>query len=379
MSRRARENQEGDQALNALAVACHEIRGSLSAIIAHADLLREGGIPDDRREEVAALVSRNGRTLLHLFDDILLAARIDSGEFTLEQAPCHVRELFEDVHALFSSKADARGLYFELEMDSDIPDAIIGDASALRRILVNLVGNALKFTEIGGVRVRAEWSSDSRLQFHVEDTGIGIDPEEITTLFGRFVQGSGETRMSRGVGLGLALSRELAQAMSGDVTVSSELGRGSTFMVELPAPRTQLHRHEPRLDGCHVLVAEDCPDGRILIEHQLCALGASVSLVANGEELLALLGARRLANESFHAILLDLQMPRLDGRATALALRSRGYAGPILAISAHGPGPQHDGALSAGCDACLSKPIDRNRLARVLQRLLAPDQTRRAG
>ena len=379
MSRHSAENQADDQVLNALAVACHEIRGSLSAIVAHAEILCEDGITADRREEVAALVARSGRTLLLLFDDILLAARIDSGEFTPEQEPCHVRELLEDVHALFSSKAEALGLSFELEMDDTIPDAILSDTTALHRILVNLVGNALKFTEIGGVHLRAQWSSDSRLQIRVEDTGIGVDPQELATLFDRFVQGSGGPKMMRGVGLGLALSRELARAMFGDVTVSSELGRGSTFEVNLPAPRAQLHQQEHLLHGFHVLVAEDCPDSRVLVEHQLVVLGATVSLAGDGAELLAQLGALRQANEPFHAIILDLEMPRLDGRETAIALRSRGYSGPILALSAHGPGPQHESALSAGCDMCLSKPIDQNRLAQALQRLLSPDRTRLAG
>lgn len=379
MFRRAIENQENAPSPNALAVACHEIRGSLAAIIAHAELMCEGKLTERRREEVAELIASNSHGLLHVLDDVLQAAEVDVSGAQVEIAPCQIRKLLDDLLELYAQQADSRGLFFELEVAPTLPATIMSDSNALRRILVNLVANAIKFTETGGVCLRVEWNEDSQVCIQIEDTGIGIAPQELEQVFGRFVRGSGEARNTRGSGLGLALSRDLARALSGDLTASSELGRGSTFTLEFPVPSADVSEQRTQLHGLHVLVAEDCPDGRRLLSHHLRTLGASVSLCANGEELIALFETRRVQDAVCDAILLDLEMPCLDGRKTADVLRNRGYSGPLLALSAHGAGPEQQRAISSGCDVCLSKPIDRDRLANALGELLGPVQKRLAG
>ena len=372
---------ESNPSLNALAVACHEIRGSLAAIIGHAELMHEMELTDRRRDEIAALIANSGHELLHVLDDVLLAAQIDASGVRVAMGPCRLHDIFDELLEMYAHQADARGLFFELDLSHNLPDAIVTDRNALRRILSNLVGNAVKFTETGGIRIRVEWHGESQLQIQVEDSGIGIASSELNTVFDRFVRGSGAARNVRGSGLGLALSRDLTAALSGELSVFSEQGCGSIFTVALPAAKVlpqQDHQHVD-LDGLHVLVADDCLDGRRLLAHHLFHMGASTSLAENGEELVVLYESRCHDGASCDAIMLDLEMPRLDGWKTVRALRKQGYRGPVIALSAHQAGPEHQRAIAAGCDLCLSKPLERGELAHALKALLGGIQARIAG
>ena len=377
MSSKNHQGQRLDSSLHALAVACHEIRGSLAAIIAHADVLRDGGIPADRCEQVAGVVSRNGRSLLRLFDDIMLASRLESGTFGVRNTPCSIRSLISRVHELHASLANSRGLYFELDVESEVPDMVMIDENAVERILTNLIVNALKFTETGGVRVRLLCSGEHTLLVHVEDTGIGLDPDETDRLFDRFVQGRGSGDTVSGIGLGLGLSRSLARAMSGDLTaVSQGIDLGSTFTLTIPIQEVERGDCSPFFDGLHVLVAEDCSDARALLAHHFGIMGVQASYACDGEQLVTMHASSNESGRGFDALLVDLEMPVLDGWKAIDVIRRQGYRGPIIAFSAHGAGPESDRAMEAGCDACLVKPLDRSSLASTLFRLVNHDQRR---
>lgn len=373
------DNRPVEAAQRAVAIASHDIRGSLAAIVAHAELVVDGELSAERQEEVTRLIARNGRSLLALLDDVVFASRIDAGAERAEPSPCSVHELLDDLVELHAPEAEARGLFLELEIDRTLPASVLTDGVHLRRVLMNLASNAIKFTEQGGVRIRAEHDDiESRLTISVEDTGVGLQHVELERIFEPFIQSEDRIRDRPGSGLGLAIVRELTALLGGEVSAQSEPGSGSIFHLSIPVEACTMTPGFNRLDGVRVLFAEDCPDSRLLMQHHLESLGACVTLVEDGLALIERWNPG-VDDSDQDVILIDLEMPRMGGLEATAALRARGCDVPILVLSAHPAHLIEDEARAHGCDGCLAKPIDPTRLAREVNRLRTCVGARRSG
>ena len=383
-----------------LANVSHELRSPLTAILGYADILDVRlSDPDDRHS--VETVRNNGQHLLALLNDILDLAKIESGKFELELDELSPAALVEEVHALMVVRAMERSLAFEVRFDDALPERIVSDALRLRQILINLVGNAIKFTDTGGVtlRVRAhETETGTTLVFDVVDTGIGMTRAQRERLFEPFTQvDSSNTRRYGGTGLGLAISRRLSRLLKGDLSVTSRPGAGTTFSLTLPTRvvpgvpwtvpdrdgiaddervREAVTTSLPSLDA-RVLVADDRPDIRVMVQRLLEEAGASVLAVADGEAVLdALNGASDpSATPEADAVIMDMQMPRLDGYQTTRRLRAGGFTRPILALTAAAMKGERERCLQAGCDDYLSKPIDGGLLIATVASLLERHRT----
>ncbi|MBL9118904.1 MAG: response regulator [Phycisphaerae bacterium] len=386
-----------------LANMSHEIRTPMTAILGYADLLTEQpgkALGDAERQAHIETIKRNGEHLLAIINDILDLSKIEAGKMTMERVPVDVRGLILGIESLMSVKVKAKGIALTLEQESDLPATIQSDPVRLRQILVNLVGNAIKFTELGGVTLSVGFVPDAPggpvLRFRIKDTGIGMTEEQVTRLFEAFQQAdSSTTRKFGGTGLGLRISRTLAGMLGGDVTVASELGRGSVFTAtiatgsldgvamtspsELRAFRLEQHHRSDTgqgaspLKGCRILLAEDGPDNQRLISFHLRKAGAEVTVCANGRIALeALTLPTTAAGESplrtdIDLILTDMQMPEVDGYAFARTLRARGWSGSIIALTAHAMEGDAEKCIEAGCNAYATKPIDRAALISACQ------------
>ncbi len=374
-----------------LANMSHEIRTPMTAILGYADLLLEDGDiskAPERRIEAVRTVQRNGEHLLSIINDILDLSKIEAGKLAAEHVQCSPLAVIEEVLSLMRVRADQKGLRLAVEYAGEMPEAITTDPTRLRQILVNLTANAIKFTELGSVRliVRLVPGNQPMLEFDVVDTGIGMTPDQQERLFVPFTQADNSTtRKFGGTGLGLAISKRLASLLGGDVTiVESTAGVGTRFrltvatgpldgirMAELgdqhgeTRPRRRYRKaNEPAhsLAGYRILLAEDGPDNQRLIGYVIQKAGADVTVVENGQ--LAVESAMRAveAGHPFHVILMDMQMPVLDGYGAVALLRAKGYRGSIVALTANAMSGDRDRCLSAGCDDYATKPIDRPNL-----------------
>ncbi|GAB4154058.1 MAG: hypothetical protein Fur0037_22770 [Planctomycetota bacterium] len=377
-----------------LANMSHEIRSPMTAILGFAELLGQevetGGDGAGSHETIrdyVRIIRSNGEHLLSILNDVLDLAKIEAGKLSVETIACDPLRILEDVLSLMRVRAIGKDLQLCAETPTPVPSSVRSDPTRIRQILVNLVGNAIKFTESGSVTVRL-WhlpAPENRLRFQVVDTGIGMTREEQERLFQAFVQADASTtRRFGGTGLGLDISRRLARALGGDIEVESERGKGSTFTLDLPAldaverrgekppgrgttgPR---ERKDVRLDGIRVLFAEDGADNRRLIAQVLRKAGAEVEIVENGQELL---DAWAWAESGrFDLVLTDMQMPVMDGYTATRLLRANGCELPIVALTAHALAGAEQGCLDAGCDAYASKPIAIASFLGVLQDALA--------
>ena len=370
-----------------LANMSHEIRTPMTAIIGFADILFDRPSFSEA-QDAAVTIRRNAEHLLTLINDILDLSKIESGRLMLESVPCSPSKILDDVLALMLVKADAKGIPLRAAEAKGLPERVLTDPTRLRQILVNLVGNAIKFTETGSVEVAVrleEFSSHSVLRFEVTDTGIGMAPEQIARLFQPFAQADASTtRKFGGSGLGLVICRRLANMLGGDISVESELGVGSTFSFCIQVgnvvpgqPSEDVHITEEMdarpstspqsvvLDGCRILLAEDGQDNQRLIAFLLRKAGANVEVAENGMVAAELALA---ADEPFDLILMDMQMPLKDGYQATRELRAAGYRGPIVALTAHAMKDDEQKCLATGCDAYLAKPIDRAKLLETVAR-----------
>jgi signal transduction histidine kinase/CheY-like chemotaxis protein len=388
--RRQKEAAESANAAKSqfLANMSHEIRTPLTAILGFAEtLLDQVGSPTDRRNAVFTIL-RNGEHLLEIINDILDLSKIEAGKLDVELLPFMPLRLATDVVSVMRVRADSKGLPLSLDFVGPLPETIVSDPTRLRQILINLIGNAIKFTTTGGVTVRVRClkpeSDAPRMQFEVIDSGIGLKPEQVEQLFSPFTQADNSTsRKYGGTGLGLTISRRLARILGGDVTIASEYGQGSTFTVTvdtgplrdvafIDGPVEAFLAEEPvpavsapeqlRLDGIRMLLAEDGPDNQILVRTFLERAGGAVQTVENGrlacDAALAALGA----GSPFHVILMDMQMPEMDGYEATQSLRSSGYGLPILALTANAMQGDLQRCLDVGCDGYAPKPIQRQKL-----------------
>ncbi|MGE3108610.1 MAG: CHASE domain-containing protein [Phycisphaerales bacterium] len=369
-----------------LANMSHEIRTPLTAILGYADLLRddpEVSATPARREQAVDTIRQAGHHLLSIINDILDISKIEAGRMTVEDVETPITRVLSEVERLMQTRAREKGITLEVVFDTPIPSVIYSDPTRLRQILMNLAGNAVKFTARGSVSVRAACTQDSdsnrRLIVDVEDTGPGLSPEQAGRLFRPFMQADTTvTRQHGGSGLGLTISRRLARLMHGDVTlVSSTPGKGTCFRLELPLREGHgaqaVSSLEPatveqtrsigagRLSG-RVLLAEDGADNQRLITFHLKKAGASVEVAENGLVALRMFEQAESGGTPYDLLISDMQMPEMDGYTLAQTLRERGSRIPIIALTAHAMAEDRHKCLQAGCDAYATKPIDKSTL-----------------
>jgi PAS domain S-box-containing protein len=382
-----------------LANMSHEIRTPMTAILGYTELLSEDGdreLAPRSRLEYIDTIKRNGEHLLTIINDILDLSKIEAGKLAIEPAPTDPVTLVREVVDLMQVKAVAKSLKLELHGRGSIPSRIMTDPIRLRQILVNLVGNAIKFTELGGVCLRVGCDAEAvgvdghSLVIEVSDTGIGMSQGQLAELFGAFVQAdTSMTRRFGGTGLGLRVSMNLARLLGGTISVRSEPGQGSTFtlsiatgplegvaMVELAAPSTTLDvsaashpvHSGQELRGARVLLAEDGIDNQRLIAFHLRKAGAQVTIFNNGRLALEAMtcdgtvDGMLKSSPDFDLVLTDMQMPEMDGYTFAARLREKGWKRGIIALTAHAMSNDERKCLQAGCDGYASKPIERERL-----------------
>ncbi|MBP7746225.1 MAG: PocR ligand-binding domain-containing protein [Phycisphaerae bacterium] len=379
-----------------LANMSHEIRTPLTAILGFAEVMLEqaGG---EEAAPALAIIKRNGEHLLAVINDILDLSKIEAGKMSIELRACAPADVVAEVLSLMRVRAEAKGVALRAAFATPIPRTVQTDPTRLRQILLNLVGNAIKFTEVGRVDLLVRYLAEAdtaRLEFDIVDTGIGLSAEQTRLLFEPFSQVDATARRQHGgTGLGLAISRRLAQRLGGDVTlVSSRLGSGSCFRLTLAVdPRAGVElvsgvreagrrRAEPpdglAADGGHplghrrVLLAEDGPDNQRLISHFLRQAGATVTVTENG--MCAVRAARDAVEQGqpFDVVLMDMQMPVMDGYEATGMLRRLGYRGAIIALTAHAMLDDRQRCLDAGCDDYAAKPINRAALIHVICKYL---------
>lgn len=373
-----------------LANTSHELRTPMTAILGYTEmLLRNEDLAEDpaRRADFLQTIQRNGRHLTQVLNDVLDLSRIEANRLELERQPVSPRELVREIESLFALRMQEKGLALRTDVSSAVPDRVHADPMRLRQVLVNLVGNALKFTTAGEIAIRAdaECTGDpSRIWFDVCDTGPGIPAERLQAIFEPFTQvDASTTRTHGGSGLGLTISRRLCRLMGGEIEVTSEPGRGSTFRIHLPIERVTTSPAPsrtcanaapgtPRIrPGTRVLLVEDGPDNQRLIRLILERAGATVVLAENGALAVDAMQGALQAGTPFDVVLMDMQMPVMDGYEATRQIRGMGYTGPILALTAHAMSDDRARSLTAGCDEYLVKPIQRDELICAVARFTA--------
>lgn len=365
-----------------LANMSHEIRTPLTAVLGFAELLRDGDLDADARHDAVQTILRNGQHLLGLLNDILDLAKVEAGRLRVEAVPLSLHELLGGALDMLRMRASARGNDLVLE-EHITHDRVLGDPTRLRQILVNLLGNAVKFTRQGEVRLvaREEIDGDAvALTLDVIDNGIGMEAEHAERIFGTFSQADSSTaRRFGGTGLGLTISRRLAELMGGSVElVRTAPGEGSHFRAsaKLTVAETQTPPRPadstPALSGDHleaarILVADDGADNRRLIRTLLERAGASVQVVENGASAIACVEVDR----AFDLIVLDMQMPVMGGYEAASRLRALGVATPIVALTADAMPGTKERCLEAGCTEFATKPLRTHQFLALLDRCIA--------
>lgn len=376
-----------------LANMSHEIRTPMTAILGYAELLQEWtghGQLDPEVADAVYAIHRSGKHLMLIINDVLDLSKVESGKLSVEHELVSVLDAVSDIRRALQLKASQRGLSLTVEFDGFVPTKVFSDAYRIRQILLNLIGNAIKFTERGSVTVslRAD-KEEGTIRFAVRDTGEGIPSSQIEKLFDPFEQlDSSVTRRHEGTGLGLTISRRLAQILGGSIEVESVVGEGSIFTVILPLDcpegvpfvdslpessaqhsmgslSTSIYSDNNKMFG-RVLIAEDGKDNQKLISRILIKAGLSVEIVENGQEAVDAL----CDSDEFDLVLMDMQMPVLDGYTAARTLRTRGVALPIIALTAHAMAGAREECLKAGCDEYSAKPIDRDDLLSKIDLLL---------
>jgi signal transduction histidine kinase/ActR/RegA family two-component response regulator len=365
-----------------LAHMSHEVRTPLTALLGFSDLLRDPRTSEILRQDYGQIVHRNGQHLLSIINDILDLSKVEAGKLQVEQVQCSLIEVLADVLSLMRVRAHECGVELGIEFLSEVPVHLLSDPTRLRQILLNLVGNALKFTNVGSVRVLVDYApASSLLTIEVHDTGIGMASEQVEHLFEPFWQGHSSTKRG-GSGLGLAISRSLAMAMGGELTARSIEGRGSVFTLRLTVklvhgtemarslapssdsaigPGSSRRSAAERIAG-RVLLAEDGPDNQLFFRTVLEARGLEVTIVENGRQAVASAIEAVRRGAPFDIVLMDMEMPELDGYEATRELRREGYKAPVIALTAHAMAGQRERCLEAGCDAYMSKPVDRGAL-----------------
>ena len=411
---RAKEAQEAKRLADAantsksefLANMSHEIRTPMTAILGYIDLLDNPANlvenPSLMSESVRTIRS-NAQHLLTILNDILDMSKIEAGRMTVESISMSPVDLIEEVAAIMRQRAEGKGIELFTSYKTLLPSKIMSDPTRLRQILMNLVGNAIKFTEVGSVSLQVAYDSESnQIQISVVDTGIGMSNEQldIVSRFAAFSQADGSTtRKFGGSGLGLRISNSLANIIGGKITVESQYGKGSVFSLHISAGEIEgvdliepknvririegeqlaeqsrqqtatLESENAPLSGVHILLVEDGPDNRRLISFYLKKAGALVTIAEHGKMAIEIIEQQ---DHSFDLVLMDMQMPVLGGYETTNYLRTSGFQRPIVALTAHAMEGERKKCLSAGCSDYMTKPIDRKLLIDTLKRYTRHD------
>ena len=372
-----------------LANISHEIRTPLNAILGFAQIM----IADDdgsnmQRIDCLETINSSGKHLLTLVNDLLDLAKIEANQIQIERILCSPHQILAEVTSTLRVRARERGITLEYRWSSDIPEQVETDPHRLKQLLMNLVGNAIKFTLHGSVTIDADSESTvttESLEFVVTDTGIGIAADKLRTIFDPFVQADNSvTRRFGGTGLGLAISRSIAEVLGGELTVTSEVDVGSKFTATIAtgnAKRKQTPNANGEravgdiavndttgkdLTGVRILVVDDGATNRKLVSLLLERRGARVLMAEHGE-----IALQKANNHEFDLILMDMQMPVMDGYTAASAIRQRGFAGPIVALTAHAMKGDRKKCEQAGCSDYLSKPIEGSALIAKVAQLVA--------
>lgn len=355
-----------------LANMSHEIRTPLNAIMGFADLLKDPQLSDKDREQYVGIIQRTGENLTKIINEILDLSKIEAGHLETEKTVFALSPLLEDVQKSMFQKIGKKSVQLDFTRRGFIPETIYADAHRLQQVLINIIGNAIKFTDHGHVKVVYD-CTDSQLRFTVADSGPGIPTEKREELFQIFTQlDNSTTRKYEGTGLGLILSKRLAQLMGGDVVLKeSTVGQGSTFVVTIAleqkfassseAARKQIEDQDLPLTDISILLIDDVEDNRLLIDRILTRRGARVETAANGFE-----GVQKALKNSYDIVLMDIQMPVMDGYTATRKLREAGYTRPIIALTAHAMKDDRERCLNAGCTDYLTKPIRVDHLVRIL-------------
>ena len=373
-----------------LANMSHEIRTPMTAITGFTELLLSKERPPKERREYLTIIQRNAESLLGILGDILDLSKIEAEKLQLERVDWSPRHIVEEVQALMGEQANDKDLSLEVKYVEPLPLLIHTDPGRLRQILLNLVGNAIKFTDSGRVRITVhslpEQGRRSQIQFEVADTGVGISAAAIKDLFEPFTQvDMSSTRHFGGTGLGLSISQRLAKMLGGQIEVESEPGKGSTFTLtvdtgqavkaELPTPPRETSEWTvagtcESLQG-RVLLADDIPDMTKLMRRTLENTRLELELAENGRMAYEMAMASKAAGKPYDLILMDIRMPVMDGHEATRRLRKDGWERPIVALTAHSMRGDCEKCREAGCDAYLSKPVSRAQLFETLEKYLS--------
>lgn len=362
-----------------LANMSHEIRTPLGAVMGFSELMISEEQSRHEQLKCVEAIKRNGKLLSNIINDILDLSKVEAGKLDVEKIETPLGEILTDINMLLDLEATEKGLKLTLKTEGQVPSRIKTDPLRLRQILFNIVGNAIKFTDQGSISVTISSLPGQLLTFSVRDSGRGISPEQAKRLFEPFAQAdSSTTRQFGGTGLGLVLSKKLAKSLGGDVILAeSELEKGSTFVVSIdpgeiegisksfvptrPAAEARSDDGVVKLDHMRILLVEDSLDNQMLVTRMLTMSGAQIETAINGRE-----GVEKALSGTFDVVLMDLQMPVMDGHAATQELRRKGYDGVIIALTAHAMAEERQRCELSGFNSHLSKPIHRKILLQTL-------------
>jgi CheY-like chemotaxis protein len=375
----------------------HEIRTPMTAILGFTDVLFEEGdlsLAPARRIQALQIVRRNSEQLMQILNDILDISKIEAGQLNVESIEFSPTQTIGEVIDLMQIRADIKSIQLESLIESSLPALITSDPLRLKQVLTNLIGNAIKFTEAGKVVLKTRYfaTETPQLEFEIIDSGIGMTDEQAAKIFAPFTQADSSTsRRFGGSGLGLAISRRLSTMLNGSLSLlTSEPGKGSTFRFTIsplavvdavPASSTErpssniashgsvvLERPQP-LQGVRILYAEDGADNQRLVTHVLQQFGATINVVDNGSIALDEFEQKLHTGAGYHIILMDMQMPVLDGYQATREFRRRGHDVPVIALTAHAMNGEREHCLDAGCTDYTTKPIIRAELIKLISEL----------
>lgn len=373
-----------------LANMSHEIRTPLGAILGFAEMLSDTVRGEEEQSEFVDAILRNGQLLKQLIDDILDISKIEAGRLVIEKRDSDFREIMMEIRQTFIPIAKARGLELLFRNSTEMPKSIVTDPVRLKQILINIIGNSLKFTTKGHVVVDSAFTRRTvageekpQVSITIKDTGCGIPEETRASLFEPFVQADASTtRLYGGTGLGLSISRHLAQCLGGDVQLTSSIsGYGSVFQITIDPEKVSFGVEDPsaiekkatsiaeilkksphmRLNGLRILVVDDMADNLLLMRHMLTMAGALITCADSGEKCIEI-----LKKGPFDAVLMDIQMPGLDGHTATRIIREMGHKLPIIAVTAHMLEEHRAESFRSGCDDHLTKPVDYGNLIRTI-------------